>query len=115
MLILSKAALKYAVDVCIEKETNVIIGVLGSAGCKRVSEILDEIIGHKNKFQKRSADFPYVTYRYKNGSQIDILPAGTSFHNYRCNTLIIQKEILNLPDCADNFLAMQYCGYGEKF
>lgn len=115
MLILSKAALKYAVDVCTEKKTSIIIGVLNSMECERVSETLDEIIEYKDYFKKKIANSPYMTYYYKNGSTIIVIPATISARGYKCNTLIIQKEILNTPEYKDIFLAMECLGYGETF
>lgn len=115
MLILSKAALKYAVDVCTEKKTSIIIGALTSMECKRVSETLDKIIEYKDYFKKKIANSPYMTYYYKNGSTIIVIPATISARGYKCNTLIIQKEILNTPEYKDKFLAMECLGYGETF
>ena len=118
MLILSNAALRYAVDVCGEKRTSVVIGALNDVWCKRISEQIDLIIrwmGLGESVQINTAHLPYVTYRYKNGSEIDIVPAETTARSYRCNTLIIQKEILNTPKYKDRFLAMEYLGYGEAF
>lgn len=115
MLILSNAALRYAVDICIEKRTSVIIGALNSVECKRVSEILDEIIEYKDHFQKKTANFPCVTYRYRNGSEINIFPATITARGYRCNTLILQREILDTPEYSDRFLAMELLGCGEMY
>lgn len=58
---------------------------------------------------------PYMTYYYKNGSTIIVIPATISARGYRCNTLIIQKEILNTPEYKDKFLAMECLEYGETF
>lgn len=114
MLILSEAALRYAVDICIERKSNIIIAVCDSMECKRVSERLDEIIEHKDYFQKKAPGLPYAIYRHKNGSVIEIVPATSSARGYRCNVLIIQREILDTPD-QDRFLAMEFLGYGEWY
>lgn len=82
--------------------------------CKCVSEKLDEIIEYKDYFQKKTLGLPYATYRYKNGSVIDIIPATSSARGYRCNVLIIQREILDTPE-QDRFLAMEFLGYGEWY
>lgn len=114
MLILSEAALKYAVDVCIERKSNIIIAVSDSMECKCVSEKLDEIIEYKDYFQKKTHGLLYATYCYKNGSVIAIIPATSSARGYRCNVLIIQREILDTPE-QDRFLAMEFLGYGEWY
>lgn len=118
MLILSNAALRYAVNVCDEKRTSVVIGALDDVWCKRISEQIDLIIrwmGLGESIQINTAHLPYATYRYKNGSKINIVPAETTARGYRCNTLILQREILDTPEYSDIFLAMELFGRGEMY
>ncbi len=97
MLILSEAALRYAVDVCMEKESSIIIVVRNSNDVRRVSKELEDIIfdtggrPRKEEFSPRN-----VYYGYANYSTIRIITVWESM-GYRVNTVIVQEEIFDTP------------------
>ena len=95
MLILSDASLKYAVDVCLEKKSKIIIVVENSFYVGYVSGELEDIIfDSKGAFERRKSS-TYTVYSCKNGSTIMVIKAGEFCRGYRANTVIVQQSIFD--------------------
>ncbi len=107
MLILSKAALRYAVDVCLEKKSHVIIVAKYSYDVRQISSELEDIIFDTEERPYKNSQATCIRYYYKNHSTIVIATVTENFRGRRANTVIVQKEIFDTPNVNKIFLQIE--------
>lgn len=104
MLILTDSSLKYAVDICVEKKTKVIIVTQDELTLKDVSVRLDSLIHFSNSLFKKLGVLPaYIDYVCENRSSIALRVATDTARGYRANTVIVQQEIFGTPEVNSIF------------
>ena len=90
MLYYSDAALRYAVDRCLE-EDGYIIGI----ATKEKKEALEKLLLRKEDFLKVRYYYDQFEILFKNGSLIRYIPLSSSSRGYALNLLIVDEDVDN--------------------